>query len=199
MKKIIKYLICVDCGTRFRFIGRTKALRCIECRRQYASLYQMRWRKARNPAIQMGVGSGGNQWGANNHTWKGGIRQKYPGNYRLRCFKYWQKQCVICSKKRGIHVHHADGDVTNLEIWNLIPVCFKHHKQLHRRKRGLTKLQRLQLLFKLWPQGRNKIAELSGNPEMGIRTEGYHVHQQGIQGQRLGDAETISPHEAATS
>lgn len=197
MKKIIKHLVCVDCQKQFRFIGRTKALRCVSCRRKYASKYQMLWRQARNPSIRIGVGSGGHQWRENNHMWKGGKRPKYVGNYRSRCFKYWQRRCVICGSTHKIHVHHADGDTTNLHIWNLIPVCTKHHKQLHRSKGTLTKLARLTLLFKLWPKGRSKIAELSGNPEMGIRTEGCHAYA-GQSGATTRGEETIIPHEAAT-
>jgi len=198
MKKIIKYLICVDCQKQFRFIGRTKALRCVSCRRKYASKYQMLWRLARNPSIQMGVGSGGHQWRKDNHMWKGGKRPKYIGNYRSRCFRRWQRRCVICGSTRGIHVHHADGDTANLHVCNLIPVCTRHHKQLHRSKGRLTKTERLTLLFKLWPKGRSKIAELSGNPEMGIRTEGCNVYAVQSGATTRGE-ETIIPQEAATS
>ena len=38
----------------------------------------------------------------------------------------------------NIHIHHNDGDKTNNEIWNLIPLTNKEHARLHHKNKSVT-------------------------------------------------------------
>jgi hypothetical protein len=133
----------------------------------------MLYRAQRDKCIKIGVGSGGNQWGKDNHRWKDVKNSIYKGSYRSRCFKTWEKKCVIDNNCEGsIQVHHIDGNCINLHDDNLKPLCHKHHWMIHA-KRGLTSEQlRYKLCHILVENGRSKIAEKIGNPETGIRPEG---------------------------
>lgn len=44
--------------------------------------------------------------------------------------------CRMCGdKNKKVQIHHEDGDVLNNKLTNLIPLCVKDHKDLHRHKR----------------------------------------------------------------
>ena len=42
------------------------------------------------------------------------------------------KKCIICGEGENIDVHHIDGDRTNNQIRNLIPVCRYCHLGIHK-------------------------------------------------------------------
>ena len=173
--KIERILTCVMCKKKFKFVGRTKAKYCPTCRKKQNVINTQKCQLKRNPDKKIGVGSGGNQFGSNNHQWKkdrAAVATQYRTNYRLRCFKIWDTQCVINDGECDGHieVHHIDGDNTNFDSSNLIPLCFHHHWIVHgKRCRGNELVERLETI---WPNCRIKIAEKIGNPEMGIRPEG---------------------------
>jgi hypothetical protein len=52
-------------------------------------------------------------------------------DYREYCLSLKGRQCEICGTTEQIVVHHLDGDRTNNTLENLIPVCRKHHAQIH--------------------------------------------------------------------
>lgn len=60
----------------------------------------------------------------NNPNWRG-------RNYRVYCFRYHKKECIICGEKNIVEVHHMDGDHENIKPENLIPLCPTHHKYIH--------------------------------------------------------------------
>lgn len=62
--------------------------------------------------------------------------EKYK-NYRAICFYNHEKKCVICGEDKIVSVHHYDGDKTNNNRDNLIPLCPTHHQYLHSRHREL--------------------------------------------------------------
>ena len=165
---------CIRCGLVFVFKGRGWVKYCNKCRRivhkESHLRYCIKTGKNKNP----GIGSGGAQWGKDNPFWKGGTSRwkKYVGNFRKRCFKHWKRACVICDSRKRIAVHHIDGDGRSTKQQNLVPLCFKHHWLVHR-KRWTKSSEYEEALFALWPDGRSKIAEKFGNPEMGIRGEGH--------------------------
>lgn len=58
----LKQFSCRRCGTTFMLRAR-KAYYCPECRKKHASEYVMQKRAEKDPAVKVGVGSGGNQRG----------------------------------------------------------------------------------------------------------------------------------------
>ncbi len=172
---------CQLCGIGFEARARRIPRFCPLCKEKYNSQRQMRWRASKNPNVRMGVGSGGRQWGSDNHQWKGGVEvyTKYRGNYRSRCFKRWDRRCVVPGcKHQNIQIHHLNGVADDYESTNLVPVCFRHHWAIHS-KRRLTETELLvRFLNLIKTESRIKIAEKIGNPRLmslAIRGEGSGV------------------------
>lgn len=162
-----RMVMCLDCGHEFVHYGRGRRYRCTRCQKRNARdrsrACAVRKGRIKNP----GVGSGGAQWGKDNHRWKSPeLRKttKYKGNYRLRCFKRWGSSCVACSSDVSVVAHHINGDPNNYQDNNLVPLCHECHKKVHSRKPMKTEKQHKEALFKLWPSGRNQIADHAGNP-----------------------------------
>ncbi len=59
------------------------------------------------------------------------INQHIDLNYRSICFNYHKKECVICGEELCIEVHHVDGNRSNNDLSNLVPLCPTHHKYIH--------------------------------------------------------------------
>jgi len=179
-----RILKCVDCGKEFTFKGRTRKHRCKLCRPSWLKNYQKR--KANEYIYKAGgkpnVGSGGNQWGTTNHQWRPANEHagSYAANYRKRCYSLWPKRCIACDSTKGIQVHHIDGNPSNYEETNLIPLCWLHHiKQIHYKKWN-TKEEYVEAFYSMLEKVcRTKIAEKIWNPDIqeGIRGE---VQQQNV-------------------
>lgn len=181
-----RYIVCITCGYEFVFQGRTQRLYCADCRRLESNFNSRRYCMRRGRTKHPWVGSGGAQWGENNHQWLGGkaVYTKYKSNYRTRCLRLWPRRCVVCGSEKRIQVHHIDGEPKNCRQANLVPLCLSCHWKVHARKCLYGDKLRARL-FALWPNGRTKIAEKSGNPETGIRGEGQGQNLD--QPQRLPD------------
>jgi len=174
----VKKLICVDCGCLFIFKGRTRKLRCDKCWIPWRNAYL----KSRDLLRTLrrggkpGVGSGGNQWGKNNHSWKPITEHKstkYVGNYRSRCFKFWGNGCILCNIIKNINVHHVDGNPDNYQPENLVPLCFNHHINGIHYKKWTTEQEYLDAFVEVSKKvAQSKIAEKNGNAEKPIRGEG---------------------------
>lgn len=192
---INRTLVCVDCGKSFNFVGRCKAKRCVACRRKWSVVRTTRSKQKRNPEMRVGVGSGGAQWGVDNHQWKPAEEHsslRYRANWRLRCFRDWPKQCCACAAQENIEVHHVNGNPENFSKGNLIPLCFECHIHKVHTCRYKTAQEYVAATFAILPKKcRNKIAKLSGKAEKLIRTEGLDLTKQ-VQGQSIGTAETIT-------
>jgi hypothetical protein len=59
-------------------------------------------------------------------------------DYRKVCFKFHAKRCVVCSEEVIVDVHHYDGNRTNNEPANLIPLCPNHHRYWHSKYRSVV-------------------------------------------------------------
>ena len=57
--------------------------------------------------------------------------------FRLICFRYHKKECIICGEDKIISVHHFDENHQNDEPKNLIPMCPTHHCYMHSAHRKL--------------------------------------------------------------
>lgn len=65
--------------------------------------------------------------GKDNPNWK-----EDSTNYRTLCFEHYNHKCLVCDESLVLDVHHLDGDRTNNNINNLIPLCPTHHAYIHR-------------------------------------------------------------------
>ena len=123
-----KQFICRLCGKPIILKAR-KSYFCETCRKKKRSHDVMACRAAKNPNIGIGVGSGGNQRGANNHGYKDGLshyRDVYFGlNSRTR-------YCEVCGSQAFIVVHHIDKNRRNNSPDNLIMLCRSCHAKVHR-------------------------------------------------------------------
>jgi len=123
-------VVCVDCGVKFTYHGRGQCKRCPECRALKLRERSEAWRRE-YATKYTDVGSGGAQWGEQNHQWKDGLSE-YVGAYRSRCFKVHPRHCNICGNdKKRLDVHHINGDKTDCDIDNLVPLCRSCHKSVH--------------------------------------------------------------------
>lgn len=52
--------------------------------------------------------------------------------YRQKCLNEKGEQCDNCGSTENIEVHHIDGDRTNDDLDNLLPLCRDCHSRLHR-------------------------------------------------------------------
>ena len=115
---------CLKCGGQIPAHKYKNAKYCSDrCRGAYiAYLHAIRTGRIKNP----GVGSGGAQWGENNHMYRTGI-----GTFRKRALKHYGNICNRCMSTKKLEVHHIDEDRTNNQIENLEVLCKKCHKDHH--------------------------------------------------------------------
>jgi hypothetical protein len=113
------------CKLEFKKETKSYAYYCPTCRKKKNVEKVMKSRKKRIPETQIGVGSGGNQAGSNNPSWKGGY-----SIYKKTCKD--KEECQLCGSKRFLIVHHKDGNRKNGKKGNLIRVCRKCHAKLHK-------------------------------------------------------------------
>lgn len=128
MKIYEKDFICKRCGAPFQKAAK-KAYYCEDCRKKVRSEQVMRSRKKRFPETAIGVGSGGNQRGRNNHNFKDGLSH-YKDNYNR--LHPEDNCCAICGSTRCLVVHHVDMNRKNNHPDNLVKICRSCHAQVHR-------------------------------------------------------------------
>ena len=166
-----KDCVCKRCGNTFIFYGISYAYYCETCRFKTSSESVMRRRATKNLNVKLGVGSGGNQRGESNHAWNPessyrDVRRHETYDSRGACFAIWPKICVMCSSTELIQAHHVNGNWRDDRITNIIPLCKSCHTGLHSRNTIRTQQGIEDALFSKWEEGRSKIAEKIGNPEM---------------------------------
>lgn len=71
--------------------------------------------------------------GCSNTYFRSGINHPNvnDNSYRIICFHYHDKNCVVCGEDKIVAVHHYDEDRTNNNPENLIPMCPTHHEYYH--------------------------------------------------------------------
>lgn len=57
---------------------------------------------------------------------------KHKSYRRKKIYQLYNNQCYYCENKEKLQIHHKDKNKKNNNIENLILVCIKHHKKLHR-------------------------------------------------------------------
>jgi len=64
---------------------------------------------------------------------------KYPTkDYRIICFKYHKRECVVCKENKLVEVHHLNHDRNDGNPYNLIPLCPTHHRYWHSQYRNMV-------------------------------------------------------------
>lgn len=53
------------------------------------------------------------------------------GEYREKAIHEHGERCQVCGSESDIHIHHRDGDRTNNDLENLIPLCQDCHYDVH--------------------------------------------------------------------
>lgn len=61
----------------------------------------------------------------------GQIRVMNPKNSRRQSGRMVKERCEVCSKHRGLHVHHKDYDPLNNDPSNLMTLCSSCHRRAH--------------------------------------------------------------------
>lgn len=54
-----------------------------------------------------------------------------PRNYREKCLSHYGETCQECSDTGDVVAHHIDGNRTNNDIDNLVPLCQTCHILVH--------------------------------------------------------------------
>jgi hypothetical protein len=101
--------VCIKCNNVITI--NSKKYCSTRCRSAYLS-YQHRVKTGliKKP----GVGSGGNQWGKDNHQYKTGI-----GTYKNLALSSKKHECERCASTNRLEVHHKDHNRKNNELQNL--------------------------------------------------------------------------------
>jgi len=63
-------------------------------------------------------------------------------NYRERALAHYGEQCDLCGETENIVVHHRDGERSNNDLSNLIPLCESCHGKVHGRNEEVAELVR---------------------------------------------------------
>jgi hypothetical protein len=61
--------------------------------------------------------------------------------YTTICFQHHEKKCVVCEERNIVATHHYDGNHSNNEPSNLVPLCPTHHSYVHSKFKSLIKDQ----------------------------------------------------------
>ena len=123
---MIKTFTCRICNEEFSKQTRSYAYYCDKCRKEKRRV------SAYNRAVESGrikspgVGSGGNQWGPNNHQWSG-----FSAEYSYRHHSK-DDSCWMCGSTKYLVRHHIDLNRKNNEKTNITTVCRSCHSKLHR-------------------------------------------------------------------
>ncbi len=101
--------ICEQCGITFSFTGRAKS---------------KKFEQARFCSRSCASSVGGSAKATIHHS-------DSKAHYRTVAFRHRNRHCYACGHNRILEVHHLDGNHTNNNPDNLIPLCPTHHKMIH--------------------------------------------------------------------
>lgn len=138
LEEFLKVCECQLCGCVFGINGKY-AKCCPACRLDFNVRRQMQWRARVNPRVQAGVGTGGGQFGHNNHQYIVGrgdesrvvFRGYASSTYRTIARRLWGDRCVVCGSDNVRDVHHLDKNPYNNAASNIIPLCRECHVRMH--------------------------------------------------------------------
>ena len=161
---MIKTFTCKNCGKEFTKETRSYAYYCNDCRkiinRKNALKHAYKTGRIKKP----GVGSGGNQYGPNNHMWS-----HFTGEYSYKNIKSLPNKCELCNADTNLCVHHKDKNRHNNTRENLIVLCRSCHAKIHKlyQNFNITSRNKTSLI-----QGNSKV----DNPEPSPTREGATIN-----------------------
>ena len=92
------------------------------------------WHKLQKGDFKLpGAGSGGNQLGEKNHSYKNGI-----GGFSKKAFAHYGKKCNQCGSIDNLLVHHKDHDRNNNAPTNWEVLCKRCHQMHHCKRSPVT-------------------------------------------------------------
>lgn len=116
--------VCIKCGS---LISQTKYKSAKYCSSKCRDAFKShQWRIKKGLIKAPFTGSGGNQWGENNHQYTTG-----KTSYKRNTFNYKDKKCERCGSNTHILVHHKDENRENNSLENLEVLCKKCHQHHH--------------------------------------------------------------------
>lgn len=120
----MRHGLCLKCGGQIPSTKYRNAKYCsAKCRAAYNALkHAYKTGRIKNP----GVGSGGAQWGKDNHQYKTGI-----GTFRKKAIEAHGEFCNRCGSTQEIEVHHIDENRNNNKLSNLEVLCKQCHRNHH--------------------------------------------------------------------
>jgi hypothetical protein len=62
--------------------------------------------------------------------------------HRSKCLEENREECRFCGSTEAIVVHHIDGDESNGEVDNLVPLCKSCHQGVHHGLEGFEELSK---------------------------------------------------------
>jgi hypothetical protein len=65
-----------------------------------------------------------------NGQWKGGVNDDYCKRIAIENLK---QECAVCKSIERLNVHHKDRDRKNNKLENLIMLCHKCHRKIHKK------------------------------------------------------------------
>lgn len=115
--------VCIKCNNVI--VGKYKNAKF--CSKQCRGRFHTHKSRVKKGLIKKpGVGSGGNQWGKDNHQYKVGI-----GTYHRLAFDNKPNLCNRCTETKNLLVHHIDHNRNNNELDNLEILCKRCHQKHH--------------------------------------------------------------------
>ena len=65
-------------------------------------------------------------------------KQSYPNHYELKVkrkaiLEYYGHKCYLCNNE-ATQVHHIDENRGNHNVYNLVPLCHKCHRMVHKKE-----------------------------------------------------------------
>lgn len=120
--------VCKRCKSQIPAEKYSSAKYCsIKCRQRDSD---DRHRVKTGKTKKFGVGSGGNQWGENNHRYTG----KSGDGGCIRAMRELPNICNRCGKLDNLVAHHIDEDRSNNNLSNFEILCKKCHQEHHAKR-----------------------------------------------------------------
>lgn len=115
--------VCIKCNNVI-LSKRSKKFCSDRCRNAYRSY---KWRIKKGLIKKPGVGSGGNQFGSNNHQYTG----KSGAGGCMRAMRELPNICNRCGSTKFLVAHHIDHNRKNNELSNFEILCKRCHQKHH--------------------------------------------------------------------
>lgn len=139
--------------------------KCVVCRKTYLVKKSHKGLRKTCSLRCMGMFRTKNMVGKQSSNWKGGVSQRYQygsgftKELKVAVLDRDGRCCRACTSRHRLNVHHRNGIKTDNVIRNLITLCARCHRRVHRafeayvtRKYGVKEKEQLnRILIKMFP------------------------------------------------